>query len=148
MKRAFFLAFAVSTLAALLVVSFAHADAVATLTCTGAKVTLSVRTPYLGENSPFAQELYVLKANDAANEFERTAYFLDIDMLTGTASYGGAGNLIYLGSNKAGGSFELIIAPWKDESTGGVIRETSSGLISYDHGPLFSLDEPVSCVKE
>jgi hypothetical protein len=120
----------------------AQADQAGTMTCKGKNVVLTEKSPYLGENSQFAQSLYVLQA-DAADDSKNTAYFLDIDY-----DIGKGGVLEFRGRNNVGGNFELSIDSWEDEGDGTVIRKTSKGLITYTHGPLRGTDEAVSCILE
>ena len=133
----------------LLTASVAMADQSATMTCTGKKVVLAVKSLYLGENAKSKQELYVLKLMDNDNETKNTAYFLNIEQdIGGARNCFGAGSLIFSGSNEAKGDFELCIQAWEEKGDGTVVRQTSSGVISYKHGPLKGKDEPVSCVLE
>ncbi len=124
--------------------SIAKADQVATLTCTGSNVVLFVKSPYLGENSKAAQELYVLTRKSEANkdESQYTAYFLDISP---DADF----HRVYVsGKNAEGGSFLLKTNFPVDDSDGTTIREVSQGTLTYSHGPLQGKDEPVDCVAE
>lgn len=125
---------------ALTLISTAFADQAATLTCKGKTVTLSVKSPYLGENSPATQELYVLSTN--ADETAYTAYFLDVEY-----DVGKFGTTYISGKNQVGGSFELVTNFPKDVSDDTSIRYTSEGTLTYKHGPL-SGKEKVSCVTE
>ena len=123
----------------------------ATLTCTGTDVVLSVKFPYFGENSEAAQELYVLKSkldNDNDNETKNTAYFLDVEQDIGGRTTGGAGMLVFTGTNQVGDDFQMIIYPWKDRGSTTVIRETSKSKITFSHGPMIGKDEAVDCVHE
>ena len=129
-------------LSSLVLSTIAFADQEATLTCTGKEVTLSVKSPYLGENSPAAQKLYVLSKNGNQNESSYTAYFLDVEYDVGP------GGAIYItGKNEVGGSFQLVTNSPKDASDGNVLRETSEGTLTYNHGPLKGSTR-VSCVTE
>jgi|GEM_PF-700467 hypothetical protein len=131
------------------VCSFAQADQKATMTCKGRHITLEQKSPYMGENSSSEQNLYILKENDNSNESRNTAYFLNVEEdIGGKRDCFGAGSLIFTGKNEVGGKFRLCMHVWTDESEGTVIRSTSSGIISYSHGPLVGQDEPVSCVLE
>ena len=140
------LIFVASTFSAL---SFASADQRATMTCKGRHITLEQKSPYMGENSSSEQNLYILKENDNNNESRNTAYFLNVEAdIGGKRDCFGAGSLIFTGKNEVGGKFKLCMHVWNNESDGTVIRLTSSGLITYSHGPLQGQDEPVSCVLE
>ena len=141
--------FLFATFVSLFLTGVAHADQAATLTCTGTNVVLAVKSPYLGENSTATQQLYVLKSVDSNDgETANTAFFLDVkkDSLSGTKP--GVGWLIYSGKNSAGGSFDMMIRPWKDSGSQTVIRQTSNGTITYLHGPLAGMNESVDCVLE
>ncbi|KYG64310.1 hypothetical protein AZI87_13830 [Bdellovibrio bacteriovorus] len=126
---------------------FALADQVATLTCTGERVVLTEKSPYLGEDSRYSQSLFVLSSKDG-DESSYTAYFLDVEEDIGGVRHGGAGTLVFTGANSKGGSFQLIISPWQDVGDGTVIHETSRGVITYKHGPLLGKSEPVECVRQ
>jgi len=123
------------------VANSALADQAASWHCTGANIQLEGRSPYLGEDSPYQQTLYVLsRTND---ESTYAAYFLNVEEDIGR--YG----ILYLsGSNEAGGRFQYRGSFPKDESDGTVIRRTSEGMITYTHGPLHGVDEEVKCVFE
>jgi len=128
-------------LSALTLITAAHADQAATLTCKGANVTLSVKGTYLGENSPQAQDLYVLSTNNG-DESAYTAYFLNVEHDVG--KFG----VIYIsGKNEVGGTFQLVTSGLKDASDDVSIRYTSEGTLTYNHGPLKG-KEKVSCVTE
>lgn len=138
-----------ATLASFLVTATAHADQAATLTCTGSNIVLSVKSPYLGEDSKATQKLYVLKSIDSNDgETAYTAYFLDVKTATLVGTKPGVGWRIYSGKNSAGGSFDMMIRPWKDSGSQTTIRQTSNGTITYQHGPLTGTNENVDCVQE
>lgn len=123
--------------------SNAFADQAATLTCTGENIILTVKSPYLGEDSEVSQKLYVLKsktANDSETAY--TAFFLDAE-----EDRGPQGTVYISAKNSQGGSFDLLTNSPKDDSDGTVIRETSEGTLTYNHGPLKG-QERVSCVTE
>lgn len=127
----------------------ARADQAATLTCTGPNIVIAVKSPYLGENSKATQQLYVLKLKlDNYNETSNTAYFLDVEPDIGGRTTGGAGMLVFTGKNEVGGTFQMIIHPWKDTGSTTVIRDVSNGKITYSHGPLSGKDEAVDCIRE
>lgn len=129
--------------------SLAFADQKATMTCKGRHITLEQKSPYMGENSESTQYLYILKENDNDNESRNTAYFLNVEEdIGGKRDCFGAGSMIFTGKNEVGGKFQLCMHVWKDESDGTVIRGSSSGVITYNHGPLKGQDEPVACMLE
>lgn len=129
--------------------SVAHADQKATVTCTGANVILTERSPYWGEGSAAEQSLFVLKSVDNDSESKKTAYFLDVEQdVGGRRDCFGAGSIIFTGNNSQGGQFRLCIHIWTDKSDGSVIHGTSSGVITYHHGSLRGRDERVTCVLE
>lgn len=130
------------TLSTLALITTAHADQAATLTCTGKNVILKSEAPYLGENSPVSQELYVLSSVDSDGTNNK-AFFLD-----NIEHDAGPGGTLYItGKNSVGGSFELIMSGYSDESTDVSIKYVSKGTIKYNHGPLKGSDK-VSCVLE
>ena len=134
--------FIVIALSALTLMSTAFADQEATLTCKGEYVTLAVKSPYLGENSPATQRLYVLSTTGNQNEVSYTAYFLDVEF-----DVGPGGTIYITGKNEVGGSFQLITNFPTNVSDGTVVREISEGTLTYDHGPLKG-EVRVSCVTE
>ena len=88
----------------------ALADQKATITCSNSKVTLLEKSPYLGENSRYAQSLFVLKRN-GSDESADTAYFLDVDLEGDVDSH----SMIWtVGKNESGGRFTLRTQLWKD----------------------------------
>ena len=122
----------------------AWADQAATLTCTGTNIRLVEKSPYLGEGSPYQQNLFVLiSPQQEGNESAHTAYFLNIEY-----DVGKFGEIHISGTNEVGGRFHLITSFPQDESDGTVIRETSKGTLSYHHGPLKGEEEAVFCVRE
>lgn len=126
----------------------ASADQAATISCTGTKVALFEKSPYLGEKSRFTQTLFTLlpKGGDESSD---TAYFLRIEHDITGVQHGGAGRIMISGRNEKRGDFELIIDQWKDVGNGTVIKQESKGTISYSHGPtLQGKDEPVTCTRE
>ncbi len=125
----------------LLASSAVFADQAATLTCTGENIVLSVKSPYLGEDSEASQKLYVLKYI-GSDETSYTAFFLD------TSYDVGPGGTIYIsGKNEVGGTFDLVTNFPKDVSDGTIIREISKGTLEFNHGPLKG-KESVECVTE
>ena len=131
------------TLALTLTFSNAFADQAATLTCTGENIILTVKSPYLGEDSEASQKLYVLKSKSANDsETAYTAFFLEAK-----EDVGPQGTIHISAENSKGGSFYLLTNFPKDDSDGTVIREVSEGTLTYNHGPLKG-QERVSCVTE
>lgn len=131
-----------AVLSVLVLGSAASADQAAVMTCTGEKVILVTKSPYLGESSKQSQTLYVLKSKDSnENETMNTAYFLDI------FEEGAAGRTILTGKNNVGGTFQLDISRW--ESFGdGIINEVASGDITYHHGAVLrGKREAVTCTR-
>ena len=130
--------------AALILSTNAYADSAPVITCTGENVILTTKTPYLGENRPETQTLYVLKSIDNADEAAYTAYFLDVDVEGDVDKYG----MVYTaGKNSKGGKFVLKTKFWEDVGDGTIINEKTSGTLTYKHGPLKGKVEPVDCVK-
>lgn len=135
---------ALLTLSAAILSSQAMADQRATITCTGSEVTLTQVSPYLGEDSQYSQSLFVLSRNIGTEGVE-TAYFLDVDVEGDVDAQG----MIYtVGKNNVGGEFTLKTQPWKDVGDGTVIKEETTGLLTYSHGPLQGNLEVVKCVRE
>jgi hypothetical protein len=130
-------------LSALLAGTIAHADQAATLTCTGPSMILTEKSPYLGENSKFTQNLFVLKSKESnRNESADTAYFLTISQDVGP------GGTIYIGGkNGVGGKFLLTTTYPKETGDGTTIHEESVGTLTFSHGPLKG-KEKVTCVRE
>lgn len=121
-----------------------HADQEATITCTGTDINLSVKIPYMGEGSEYAQRLYTLKSIDSNdNESANTAYFLNVKEKV----VGAKKDISISGKNEVGGVFSAKLSAWKNESSE-IIRMTTIGKISYNHGPLKGKDEAISCVLE
>lgn len=120
------------------------ADQKATITCTGKNVTLTESSPYLGENSKYSQSLFVLKANNSG-EGRDTAFFLDVD-IEGDVD---ANKMIYtVGKNSRGGKFTLKTKFWDNIGDGTVIKEETTGLLTYSHGPLRGQNEIVKCIRQ
>jgi hypothetical protein len=138
------LALSVSLLSISGLSSLAHADQAATLTCVSDEIILSVRSPYLGEDSDAAQKLYILKSVDSDDsESTYTAYFLDVSKTVATD-----GSVSIDGKNKEGGSFSLRTSRPVDSSDDTAIRWVSEGFITYHHGPLAGTNAAVTCVEE
>ncbi|RYZ77404.1 MAG: hypothetical protein EOP06_30405 [Proteobacteria bacterium] len=116
----------------------AMADQQATITCTGSQVTLTQKSPYLGEDSKYAQSLFVLKRT-GADESADAAYFLKIE--TRSAN-------VIVGKNEKGGRFTLKTDAWKNTGDGTTIQEEATGTLTYSHGPLRGTDEAVNCVRQ
>ncbi|MFS4459257.1 hypothetical protein [Bdellovibrio sp. HCB2-146] len=122
----------------------AHADQKATITCTGKNVVLTEKSPYLGEDTKFAQSLFVLKSTDAADESAYTAYFLDVDVEGDVDSNG---QIWTVGKNSQGGNFTLKTNFWRDVGDGTIINQETEGTLTYSHGPLQGKNETVKCTK-
>jgi hypothetical protein len=118
------------------------ADQAATLTCTGATIILEVKSPYLGENSPQAQKLYILKMKSYGDLSSYSAFFLDVE-----ESQNAKGEVFISGKNNKGGTFFLKTSAPVDVSDGTTIHEVSHGNLTFDHGPLRGAEE-VFCSKE
>jgi len=122
----------------------AFADQKATWTCTGPRIKLEERSPYLGEQfEASAQSLWVLKNKDQEDDFSYTAFFLKVTK----ANVGSAGAVEYKGSNEVRGSFKLSMGPVRDLSDGSTYHLEAQGTLSYNHGPLRG-QERVKCVME
>ena len=129
----------------------AFADSAATLTCTGQNIILEERSPYLGENSPAAQSLYILKSVDNEQEAMYTAYFLDFQNTDVSGPNNGeyGGYTTYASAkNSVGGRFDLVLSAWTDVGDGTVIKMEAHGDITYSHGPLKGRKEKINCIKE
>ena len=122
----------------------AKADQKATITCTSEKIVLIETSPYLGENSKFSQSLFTLRSNDVGSD-QYTAYFLDVDLEGDVDAHS---MILTVGTNNKGGQFTLKTKFWTDVGDGTTINEQTTGLISYNHGPLKGKDEKVNCVKK
>lgn len=134
-----------ATLLALLLLTLitsAYADQAATLTCTGKNIILKSVSPYLGENSPASQDLYILSSVDSDGT-NKKAFFLD-----NVEHDVGPGGTIYItGKNSVGGFFQLVMPGYSDASTEVSVKYVSEGTLAYNHGPLKGSDK-VSCVLE
>ena len=128
----------------LVISTSAIADQAPTITCTGKKITLTTRTPYLGENSKSTQTLYILKSNSSLDESKDTAYFLDVDAEGDVDKFS---MLVTVGKNNKGGQFTLKTKFWEDQGDGTITKEVTTGVISYKHGNLNGENESVECVK-
>jgi hypothetical protein len=126
--------------------SFASADQSSILTCKGKNITLTTKTPYLGEqfHNP-NRTLYILKALDNKHESNNTAYFLDVDVEGDVDSH----HMIWtVGRNKLGEKFTLKTQFWKDVGDGTTVHEVTTGLLSYNFGHFKGLDEVVKCDRQ
>lgn len=137
------------TFIALLVLALgqtALADSAAGWKCTGATVELKSNTPYMGENSKWAQTLFTLKRIDTPEpEFDNvdTAYFLNINHDVG--KFG----VIYIdGKNEVGGKFSLVTGPLEDIGDGTIIRYKTSGTLTFSQGPTLKGSQKVNCLFE
>jgi hypothetical protein len=124
----------------------AFADSAAGWKCTSATVELKSNTPYMGENSKWAQTLFTLKRIDTPepelNNVD-TAYFLDINHDVG--KFG----VIYIdGKNEVGGKFSLVTAPLEDIGDGTIIRYKTTGTLTYSQGPTLKGKQKVECLFE
>ncbi len=120
----------------------AFADSAATLTCTGETIVLTEVSPYLGENSPYSQRLFILKAKDYGTLNYYSAFFLEVKETSAPAK-----GVVIVGNNKSGGYFTLRTNQPKQVDDGPVIHETSKGHLSFFHGPLKG-HEAVTCEKQ
>lgn len=121
---------------------YAFADSAATLTCTGETIVLSEVSPYLGENSPYSQRLFILKAKEYGTMNYYSAFFLDVKETSAPAK-----GVVIVGNNKTGGYFTLRTDQPKQADDGPVIHEISKGHLSFFHGPLKG-HEAVTCEKQ
>ena len=117
------------------------ADQAATLTCTGTRIILEVKSPYLGENTPNTQKLYILKMKEHGDLYSYSAFFLDVKETTNEK-----GEVTIKGKNREGGAFFLKTNAPVDVSDGTVIHEESHGTLVYHHGSIKG-EENVFCEK-
>lgn len=117
-----------------------YADSAASWNCRGKTVELKSITPYMGENSPFSQTLYVITRIETKSEYVNTAFFLDINF-----DIGKSGTIHLSGKNEVKGHFNLLMSAPVDISDGTIIRMKSEGILTYSQGPSLRGKEKVEC---
>ena len=123
--------------------SVVFADQRATLTCTGEKVILEQKSPYLGDDSNHVQSLYIMKSVQNNNGSRETAYFLDV------FEEGATGTTILTGHNEVGGFFQLEYKRLQNVGDESVIHMEAPCVITYSHGStLNGTEEVVHCVLQ